>query len=75
MMSFMRTTLDINDHALTVARSFAAAEHCTLGQAVSQLILEPRPQFVVPEGFPVFDPGPGHVITNEMIAEALDEDY
>ena len=58
-----------------MARSLAASERCTLGQAVSRLILEPRPQYVVPEGFPVFDPGPGHVITNEMIAEALDADY
>jgi len=71
----MRTTLDINDHALTVARAYAAAEHCSLGQAVSRLILEPRPAYVIPDGFPVFDSGPGHVITNEMIAEALDEDY
>jgi len=71
----MRTTLDINDRALTVARSFASTEHCSLGQAVSRLILDPRPVYVIPDGFPVFDAGPGHVITNEMVAEALNEDY
>jgi len=71
MMHYMRTTLDISDRALAAARAYAASEHCTLGQAVSHLILQSETA-TTPHGFPVFPGAPGHVITNETIAEALD---
>ena len=73
-MFFMRTTLDISDRALAAARAYASSEHCSLGQAVSQLILQTEQVATIPQGFPVFPGAPGHVITTEMVAEALNDD-
>lgn len=72
----MRTTLEIDDRILAAARSRARARGLTLGQAVSELAaaglkLESRTD--PPSGFPMLPVVPGHTITAEMIAEALDE--
>jgi hypothetical protein len=70
----VRTTLDIDERALTAARAKAAADHTSIGDAVSRLVLAglgtapPRP-----EGFPVFSAPPGHAITDQMVAEHRDD--
>ena len=74
MMSDMRTTIDIEDRALTIIRGYATAEHCSLGQAVSRLIMRQEAPGVAPEGFPVFPGVPEHTITNELIARYRDDD-
>ncbi|CAN5566009.1 hypothetical protein BH23ACT6_BH23ACT6_19870 [soil metagenome] len=76
----MRTTLDLDDRVLAAARSRARATGVTLGQAVSQLALrgyerEQGPSAeVVGDGFPMLPLVPGHVITDEMVEEALADD-
>lgn len=74
MMLDMRTTIDIEESALATARAYASSERCSLGQAVSRLIMEAEQPFEAPEGFPVFPDVPGHVITNELIAKYRDGD-
>jgi hypothetical protein len=70
----MRTTLDIDERALVAARAKAAAERTSVGTAISQLVLaglDAAPRR--PEGFPVFSAAPGHVITDQLVAEYRDE--
>ena len=76
----MRTTLDLDERLLAVARSRAATRGVTLGQAISELGLlghdaergaePPGP----PAGFPMLPPVPGHVITDDMVEQALADD-
>ncbi len=69
----MRTTLDIADDVLRVARAVAKSEGISLGQAVTKLArrgLAPRPA-ARKRGFPVFDVGPDAApITPDMVREA-----
>jgi len=70
----MRTTLDLDDRVLAVARAKAASEKTSLGRAVSDLVLDGLLQTpAISEGFPTFAPVPGHVITDELVAQYRDE--
>ncbi|MGL5810549.1 MAG: DUF2191 domain-containing protein [Nocardioides sp.] len=74
----MRTTLDIDDRLLAIARVRASERNISLGKAVSELIeqgLTSRPAFELSEtGWPVFDSPPGHIVTDDMVRAALDEE-
>jgi hypothetical protein len=73
----MRTTLDIDDNLLAVARVRAQEQGISLGAAVSELIrrgLEVH-RTRSKRGFPVFQAPPGTpIITDEMVARYRDED-
>jgi hypothetical protein len=74
----MRTTLQIDEDILRVARSLARSEGKTLGEVVSELArkgLRPtrssRPDST---GFPTFDvPADAPPLTPEMVREALED--
>jgi len=74
----MRTTLQIDNDVLRVARSLAQAERKTVGQVISELArkgLRPRQQDPESSGFPVFDvPREAIPITFEMVQEAEEGD-
>ena len=73
----MRTTLDIDDQLLAIARVRAREKGISLGAAVSEIM---RKGLEVPmrrskRGFPIFDmPPDGPVITSEMVARYRDDD-
>jgi hypothetical protein len=75
MVDGMRTTLDIDPRLLTAARGrVAAGLNRTIGQAVSELALAhlaltPADQPV--PGLVLLPTTPGHVITDQMVEEAL----
>lgn len=71
----MRTTLDIDERVLAAARGRVhAGESPSIGAAVSELALaglSDRMDVRYANGL-IFAPAvPGHVITNEMVEEAL----
>jgi hypothetical protein len=73
----MRTTLDIDPVVLSAARAKAAAEHISLGEAVSALArvgLAPRSDGVSRSGFPVLRGNPQHLVTDELVAQYRDDD-
>lgn len=74
----MRTTLDLDPAVLSAARAKAAAEHTSLGKAVSELALAgitaPRPERPVSTGFPVMSGVPGHPVTDELVASFRDDE-
>ncbi len=75
--AMMRTTLDIDDHALSAARALAAADGISIGRAVSRLVergLRPaeRPA-ETRNGFPVIAGSGERVITDEMVADHRDD--
>jgi hypothetical protein len=72
----MRTTLDLDETVLAAARAKARAEGISIGQAVSALALQGlEPSGVVNrDGFPMFEPAPGHVITDELVESYRDDD-
>ena len=73
----MRTTLDLDDRVLAIARAKASQDKISLGKAVSALVLagvEPSPTFVVTDGFPVFPAVAGHVIDLELVNRYRDDD-
>ena len=71
----MRTTLDIEERALVAARAKAAAERVSLGRAVSELILTSvEGANARPDGFPMFGPVAGHVITDELVTAFRDDE-
>lgn len=58
----MRTTLDLDEDLLLVARQLAAQQRLTMGQVVSQLIrkaLEPGDTPPLRNGIPLFTPVAG----------------
>ncbi len=58
----MRTTLEIDDDLLLVARQLARQRGTTIGQAVSELVrqaLEPKATARIRNGVPLFTPKPG----------------
>lgn len=73
----MRTTLDIDDQLLGIARLRAREKGISIGAAVSEIM---RKGLEVPmrrskRGFPIFDlPPGGPVITSEMVARYRDDD-
>ena len=73
----MRTTLDIDDQLLAIARVRAREKGISLGAAVSEIMrkgLEVR-RTRTRRGFPVFEAPPGTpIITDEMVARYRDED-
>jgi hypothetical protein len=76
-MSLVRTTLDINPRVLAAARARVnEGQNKSLGEAVSDLALAGlAPAMPSPDpstGDLVLLPSvPGHVITDEMVAEAM----
>lgn len=78
----MRTTLDLDEKVLTIARSKAAQDGISLGRAISDLILDAlgRPIGMTERnGIPVFPAVPGHVIDLALVdkyrdGEPLDDD-
>jgi hypothetical protein len=73
----MRTTLDIDDHVLAVARALSREQGRSLGSIVSELArcgLEERHSTSAVTGLPTFDVRPdARPITLEMVREAMDE--
>jgi plasmid stability protein len=73
----MRTTLDIDDNLLAIARVRAREKGISIGAAVSEIM---RKGLEVPmrrskRGFPIFElPPEGPVITSEMVARYRDDD-
>ncbi|HZA71798.1 MAG TPA: DUF2191 domain-containing protein [Propionibacteriaceae bacterium] len=73
----MRTTLDIDDNMLAVARVRAREKGISIGAAVSEIM---RRGLEVPRtrskrGFPVFQmPPDAPVITDEIVARYRDDD-
>jgi hypothetical protein len=80
----VRTTLDLDDRVLAIARARAKARGVSLGRAVSDLALDGASgarentggELVrsAVSGFPILRGVKGHVITDEMVADALDDD-
>lgn len=74
----MRTTLDIDDRALAIARAKAAHDRISLGRALSELVLDgvsrPSTTMTMRNGIPVFPGVPGHVITPELVEKYRDGD-
>ena len=77
----MRTTLDIDDDVLQVAKSLAAAEKKTAGQVLSELARKALTRSDEPfnvtkleivDGIPVL-PSRGVVITKELVDRLLEE--
>jgi hypothetical protein len=67
----VRTTINLDDEVLSLARSYAIARSVSLGRAVSELVRRgldaPYPTRRV-DGFLVFDPPPGTPqITTELV--------
>ncbi len=73
----MRTTLNIDDDVLAVARALAERKGCSLGSAVSELARRGFKGIGAVEedrGFPVFNVDEGAApITNEDVYGALDD--
>ncbi|MCI1255683.1 hypothetical protein [Corynebacterium provencense] len=74
----MRTTIDLDPTVLSAARAKAAAEHISLGRAVSELALAGlRPVRAVHStrsGFPVLHGDPAHPVTDDLVATFRDQD-
>ena len=76
----MRTTVNLDERVAVAARARARRLGITLGQALSDLALAGlRAEAVdfaapAPDGLILLPTVEGHVITNEMVAEALDDD-
>lgn len=73
----MRTTLDLDDAVLSVARAKAKADGISLGRAVSELarrgITAPSaadtPRLSEEAGFPILRGVETHPVTDELVAE------
>jgi hypothetical protein len=72
----MRTTLDLDERVVVAARARARRDRTSLGSAVSELALaglmaeRPAPA-VGRHGLILLPHESGHVITDEMVADAL----
>jgi len=74
----MRTTLNLDDDVLEIARQYSEMRSMALGKAVSELVRRgahtPTPTRLV-NGFVVFDiPPGGPKITSERVRELLESD-
>ena len=76
----MRTTLEIDDKVLDLARERARHEGISVGRAISDLALQGLKggtRRLSKRGVPVFSPPPGataHAVTPEMIERYRDDD-
>ncbi len=74
----MRTTLTIDDRVLVAARSRAHQRGISVGAALSELAMigyeAETATMSDPEGFPMLPPVEGHVITVELVDDALDDE-
>lgn len=74
----MRTTLTINDRVLSAARSRGRQRGISVGEALSQLAMigyeAETAELSPPDGFPILPRVDGHVLTVEMIDDALDDE-
>lgn len=73
----MRTTLDIDDQMLAIARVRARERGIPIGAAVSEIMRRGLevPRTKSKRGFPVFQmPSDAPVITSEMVARYRDDD-
>jgi hypothetical protein len=77
----MRTTIDIDDDVLEIAKHRAKAERKTAGQVISELVrqalAEPRERLdfskvEIRNGIPVL-PSRGGVVTKELIDQLIEE--
>ncbi len=72
----MRTTLTIDDRALAAARARARRHGISVGEALSELAMigyeAETAKVAHPQGFPILPHVEGHVITVEMVDDALD---
>ncbi|MDQ3660527.1 MAG: antitoxin [Actinomycetota bacterium] len=72
----MRTTLSIDDDVLAAARSLAASQGVSVGQAISRLARRglARPTLLKDEGPPRFAvPSDAEIITPHTVRRALDD--
>lgn len=74
----MRTTLDLDSAVLSAARAKAAADHISIGKAISELALaglrsSPTGSANTHRGFPIIEAADGHLITDELVAEHRDD--
>lgn len=73
----MRTTLTIDDRVLAAARSRAHQRGSSVGKALSELALigyeAELSEVADTHGFPMLPRVAGHVITAEMVDDALDD--
>jgi len=74
----MRTTLDIDDDILSVARELAESQGVSIGKAMSQLARKgldaPQPKRRIRNGVPLLEPVPGAPKpTLELINRLRDE--
>lgn len=73
----MRTTLDLDDRVLAMARAKADQDGSSLGTALSALVLErtsAAQTFEIRNGIPVFPAVPGHVIDLDLVNKYRDDD-
>jgi hypothetical protein len=73
----MRTTLDIDDNLLAIARVRAREKGISIGAAVSEIMRRGLdvPRTRSKRGFPVFQLPPGApIITEEIVARYRDDD-
>jgi hypothetical protein len=77
----MRTTLDIDDDVLEIAKQRAKAERKTAGQVISELarqaLAEPRERLdftkvEIVDGIPVL-PSRGGVVTKELVDKLIEQ--
>jgi hypothetical protein len=76
----MRTTLNIDDDVLAVAKQLAKARHCTVGQVISDLARQALTRSPIRgeearyrNGFRIL-PATGQIITSEMVEKWLEDD-
>lgn len=70
----MRTTLDLDEDILGLAKQLAAQRRLSAGKVISNLVrqaLEPKKQPRIRNGVPLFDPKPGAKRTNMAIVNRL----
>ena len=76
MISFMRTTLDLDDAVLSAAKALAAHRGTTAGQVISELVRKAlaadKPRARVRNGVPLLPSEPGRIVTPQMVEDALD---
>jgi hypothetical protein len=73
----MRTTLDIDDQLLAIAKVRAREKGISIGAVVSEMMRQGMrvPRAVSDSGFPVFQPPPGApIVTDELVARYRDDE-
>lgn len=74
----MRTTVNLDERVVLAARARASQRGLTMGEALSELALAGLEAESSPAsrrgGIILLPAVEGHVITNDMVAEALDDD-